>query len=83
MSESLGLILLKAGLVTPKDLLVAHAHAHGSGEPLARRLVALGILSEEQIQRALAGHMAERSKPRLAPRLRPSLRPVPTKLRLH
>ena len=82
MSESLGLILLKAGVITPRDLM--DAHTRGGDEPLARRLVALGVATEEQIARAVAGHIEIRSKPPLQPRLRPSLRPVVRKpQRLH
>ena|SRR5690242_10260441 len=82
MSESLGLILIKAGMITPKELI--HAYTAGGNEPLARRLVALGMVTERQIERAIAEHLAERSKPPVptAPRVRPSLRPVVKKLRL-
>jgi hypothetical protein len=80
MSESLGLILIKAGVISPRDLI--DAHTRGGSEPLARRLVALGMVTEEQIQRAVAAHIEARSKPPMAPRVRPSLRPVARKLRL-
>jgi hypothetical protein len=74
MSESLGLILLKAGVITPKDLI--EAHTVQDGEPLEKRLVALGMASEEQIKRAIAAHVEQQTRPPLQPRLRPSLRPV-------
>lgn len=73
MSESLGLILLKAGVITPGDLI--EAHTLSSAEPLARRLVALGKATEEQISQAVAEHLEVRSRPLV--RLRPSLRPRP------
>ncbi|HYR96435.1 MAG TPA: hypothetical protein VEM57_06835 [Candidatus Binatus sp.] len=84
MSESLGLILLKAGVITPRDLI--EAHTRSSDEPLAGRLVALGMASEAQIAHAVASHMDIRSRPSLEPRLRPSLRPPmrkPLRHRLH
>jgi hypothetical protein len=74
MSESLGLILIKAGVITPMDLI--EAHTVRDGEPLAQRLVALGKATEEQIARAIAAHVEQKSRPPLQPRLRPSLRPV-------
>jgi hypothetical protein len=84
MSESLGLILLKAGVITPRDLI--EAHTRSSDEPLARRLVALGMASEEQIAHAVSSHVEMCARPSLEPRLRPSLRPPmrkPVRHRLH
>jgi hypothetical protein len=74
-SPSLGLILLKAGVVTPRDLIEAHGTRHGA--PLWKRLVALGMATEEQIQRAVAAHVQKQSQPtEIHVRIRPSLRPV-------
>jgi hypothetical protein len=87
-SPSLGLILLKAGVVTPRDLIEAHGTRHGA--PLWKRLVALGMATEEQIQRAVAAHVQRQSHPRseiharIRPSLRPAVRPVLRKYtRLH
>jgi hypothetical protein len=86
-SPSLGLILLKAGVVTPRDLIEAHGTRHGA--PLWKRLVALGMATEEQIQRAVASHVQKQSQPseihaRIRPSLRPAVRPVLRKYaRLH
>ena len=86
MSESLGMILIKAGVITPRDLIEAHTMT--GGEPLARRLVALGMATEEQIRRAVASHVQVQSRPPFQPRIRPSLRavgprPIPKYSRYH
>jgi len=52
MSKSLGLILLRAGLITPADLIEAHNGL--DGQTLGERLVALGVVSEEQVAQAFA-----------------------------
>jgi hypothetical protein len=86
-SPSLGLILLKAGVVTPRDLIEAHGTRHGA--PLWKRLVALGMATEEQIQRAVAAHVQRQPESstihaRIRPSLRPAVRPVLRKYaRLH
>lgn len=47
MSRSLGLLLLKAGVVRPVDLIAAHRFAHPA--PLADRLVLLGFTTDAVI----------------------------------
>ena len=56
MSRSLGLLLLKAGLIQPAHLIEAHRSTTNGvpEEPLALRLVRLGIATEAQIAAALS-----------------------------
>jgi len=62
MSKSLGLLLLRAGLIRPVDLIAAHRFP--SGDRLAERLIKLGLTTEAAIA---AGLVAELRLPRAHP----------------
>lgn len=60
--ESIGLVLLRAGVVTPADLV--HAVRNPDGRPLSQRLAHLGIATETDIARAMQTAKARGGRPR-------------------